>query len=422
MSNVAIAHPNRLLEYKAIHQKSTDWNTALPLANILTDVLPETARTQNAVKRTSFGISLSSLPYRNLSAIALVNHNLSTSAKVRFTVMNEPPTAYLYYDVDTSDLVIDAYVTFSGTQLRSSALDLDSHTLRLYIFSNDSKTKSSFDDYIEAFVHSHDLATGDLIFRITKRSVRTDETVCRNWMLYDLGLTNSKNVEVMNVPQWMPCWQRIYGVESSSLTWRSRNFWRGTVELEIMELVTKVHISFLTSKDVDNVSFANANSNVQPLGTHLHIDIDDSSELEFFTGTLTPNPDYSPYIELGRVFMGGYMQANINPEYGGITHGVKDNSEFQQSDSGQKFFHEKARARTASIQWNHLDKDEAFGNLLLSQLQQGISREILYTYSVEKIDTYQLLQSFIGRYVDLNPIQQPNVGLYSNNINLEEIL
>ena len=231
------------------------------------------------------------------------------------------------------------------------------------------------------------------------------------WIVYNLGNNGTlKTVNITNQPQWLDCWQRINPIDSPNLTWRSRNFWRGTVELEIMELVTKVHISFLKSAD-----------NQQPLGTHLHIDIDDSQEVQTWSDGTT-NLDYLPYIEIGRVFMGGYMEANINPEYGSITHGVKDNTEFQQSDSGQKFFHEKSRARTVSVQWNHLDKDEAFGNILLSQLQQGISREVLYTYSVEKIDNYQLLQSFIGRYVDLNPIQQPNVGLYSANINLEEIL
>jgi hypothetical protein len=112
---------------------------------------------------------------------------------------------------------------------------------------------------------------------------------------------------------------------------------------------------------------------------------------------------------------------NINAEYGGISHGVVDNTEFQQADSGQKFFNEKSRARTVSVQWNHFDKDEAM-QMLLSQLQQGISREVLYTYSVDKIDTYQLLQSFIGRYKDLNPLTQPDFGRWGASINLEEIL
>lgn len=406
MSNVAIAHPNRLLEYKALHYHSVDWSTALPLENILTDVLPETARTTNSTKRTSFGISLSALPYRNLNAIALVNHNLSTSAKVRFTVFNEPPISYFHQSV-TIDLFnsLPNPLVFTGTDLKTTSLV--GKTLKLYAVSNN-RNNSQVGGYIQGTCSAHNLATGDVSISNPTYHNFTSTYTYDHWIVFNLG-TNGKTISIQNQPTWLDCWQRIHPTNSGQLVWRSRNFWRGTVELEIMELVTKVHISFLTSETK------------QVLGTHLHIDIDDSVEPETWSD-MSPNLDYKPYIEIGRVFMGGYMEATINPEYGSITHGVKDNSEFQQSDSGQKFFHEKSRARTASIQWNHLDKDEAFGSILLSQLQQGISREVLYTYSVEKIDTYQLLQSFIGRYVDLNPIQQPNVGLYSASINLEEIL
>jgi hypothetical protein len=404
MSNVAIAHPNRLLEQKQLHYKSADWNTALPLTNILTDVLPETARTTSSTKRTSFGISLSALPYRNLNAIALVNHNLSTSAKLRFTVFNEPPIDYVYQTITTTGGLTTVTVTASNLKTTS----LNGRTLRMYAVSNN-RNHSFYNKYFEGVCSSHNLTTGSFTLTLTQ-DVTLGVATLDTWIVYDLGIGATKGVSIQNQPTWLDCWQRIYPTNSEQLTWRSRNFWRGTVELEIMELVTKVHISFLS-----------AGTQQQVLGTHLHIDIDDSLEQPTYSDG-SNNPNYFPYIEIGRVFMGGYLEARINPEYGSITHGVKDNTEFQQSDSGQKFFHEKSRARTASIQWNHLDKDEAFGSILLSQLQQGISREVLYTYSVEKIDTYQLLQSFIGRYVDLNPIQQPNVGLYSASINLEEIL
>jgi hypothetical protein len=417
MSNVAIAHPNRLLEYKALHYHDVDWNMALPLENILTDVLPETARTTGSTKRTSFGISLSALPYRNLNAIALVNHNLSVSAKVRFTVFNEPPIDYVYQNIVTG--ITQTSITLNTTNVQSG--DLVGNKIRIYGYTN-SRDNVNVGSYYEGDCSVHNVSTGSItIINVIKVGVFGSSTI-GNWIVFDLG-TNGKIISIQNQPTWLDCWQRIYPTTSNQLTWRSRNFWRGTVELEIMELVTKVHISFLSPSTQTNYGDYNqdVSKQKQVLGTHLHIDIDDSTEPETWSD-MSPNLNYKPYIEIGRVFMGGYMEATINPEYGSITHGVKDNTEFQQSDSGQKFFHEKSRARTASIQWNHLDKDEAFGSILLSQLQQGISREVLYTYSVEKIDSYQLLQSFIGRYVDLNPIQQPNVGMYSVSINLEEIL
>jgi hypothetical protein len=186
------------------------------------------------------------------------------------------------------------------------------------------------------------------------------------------------------------------------LSWRSTNLWRGTIEEEQRLSFTKIHISFL--KDVLTGN--------QPVGTHLHIDLDDSTE--------TTHPDL--FIELGRLFIGQYTMPNINPEYGSISHGFQDNSEISVSNSGTEFFYEKQKARTVDIQWNYLTEDEAFGGIYEASRSQGITREVLYAYDVEDTGSYQYARSFIGRFSQLNPITQPNVGLYGSSINIKELL
>jgi hypothetical protein len=405
MSNIAIAFPNRILEQKKLHYTLTDWNTNLPIDNILTDVLPETARTANGVRNVNFGISLSNLPYRTLGAMALVNHSLSTSAKVRFSVFNEPPIDYGSNSIAFSATGIISIVTDSVVGVYTSGM-----IIKLFPLPKISTNIFTTSCIVGTF-YDYGVETKTLRITVTAGGLNPtgDAATADRWYIGFGNQAGQTECTIINVPSWIDCWQRIYPTDSKELAWRSRNFWRGTVELEIMELVTKIHISFLSDQLAR-----------QPIGTHLNIAIDDSNEPETWSD-MSPNLNWKNYIELGRVFMGGYLMPVINAEYGGISHGVVDNTEFQQSDSGQKFFHEKARARIVAIQWNHFDKDEAM-QMLLSQLQQGISREVLYTYSVDKIDTYQLLQSFIGRYKELNPLTQPDFGRWGASINLEEIL
>ena len=405
--NIAIASPNRLVEQKKLHYTHADWNTSLPIENILTDVLPETARTANGVRTVNFGISLSDLPYRTLGAMALINHSLSTSAKVRFCVFNEPPIDYASNTVAFNatgniSVITDAAIVVTGWVAGATKIKLfPLPKIRDKVFTT---------SYIEGTFVSYTAGTKTLVINRTASANPSGDALNADRWYVGFGLQAGKTeCTVQNSLAWRDCWQRIYPIDSGDLAWRSRNFWRGTVELEIMELVTKIHISFLSDQ------FAR-----QPLGTHLNIAIDDSNEPATWSDGTT-NPNYKDYIELGRVFMGGYLQSRIQAEYGDISHGVVDNTESKTSDGGQKFFHEKSRARTVAIQWNRFDKGEAM-QLMLSQLQQGISREVLYTYSVDKIDTYQLLQSFVGRHTTLNPLTQPDFGKWGAGINLEEIL
>ena len=395
MSNVAIAYPNRLLELNTLH--NCDWvnNSISPLSNIQTPILSETARTSNfgsvASKHCSFGISLSSLPYRTFGAIGLVNHNLTTSAKCRFSVFNEPPLSYT-----KNSLSMTGSGSFSVTLDTSIATLAVGTKLKFYACSSD--TLNTTTNYFYATVTSHSGTS----LSCSRDGVISGAGTFALWYIGYGSQTGKTESIIVNTPEWVSVWRRIYPSNSEFLTWRSKNLWRGSIEEEQRLAFTKIHISFLK----DTISGG------QPIGTHLHVDINDATE--------TVNVDM--FLEVGRVFIGQYSQPTVNPEYGAIDHNFVDNSELTTSNSGTEYAYEKAKTRTVSVQWNHLTEDEAFGGIYEASRSQGITREVLYAYDVDDAGAYQYARSFIGRFTQLNAITQPNVGLFGASINLKEIL
>ena len=414
MSNVSIAYPNRLLELNKLHQ--CDWvnNTISPLSNITTPILSETARTSDytgpttsaiaAQKHVSFGLSLKNLPYRTFGAVGLINHNLSTSAKARFSVFNEPPIAY------TRDLI--ALVPVAGTKWAGGTVGVTITLTEAPIANLPTGTRIKFyacgsytveeSNWFRAVVVSNTGTSLRFIYSAHPAS-STVPYMHQLWYIgYDAGVTGKTESKLVNLPKWDNVWKRVYPSNSSWVTWRSTNIWRGCIEEEQRLAFTKISISFLTD----------ANTGEQPTGSHLHIDINDTTE----------TVDIDNYIELGRVFIGQYSQPKINPEYGSIEHGFIDNSEITTSNSGTEFYYEKAKSRTVSVQWNHLTEDEAFGSIYEASRSQGTTREVLYAYDVNDTGSYQYARSFIGRFTQLNAITQPNFGMYGASINLKEIL
>lgn len=399
MSNIALVYPNRAIEVARNNAGNisglfkADWweNANLPLSNIITDCLPETARTTKL--RNSFAISIPAIPYRTIGAVALLNHNMTTSARIKHSVFNEPAIGYSNNSLQIRD---SGYITFQIYGLTTSLLTSPETYLTLFGCSND-PTVGTNGEYMHGFVTAHNLITGSITFCVMDSNASLPRKTYNIWYV---AKANKVLPKLLNTPEWKYVWQRIHAVDSPELTWESSNFWTGTIEEEQRQGYTKLCLNFLKNKD---------NPTLQPVGTHLHIDIDDSN-----------NQD--GYVEIGYLMYGQYFQSKINPQYGGIQHGYVDISEMQQADSGQKYYHEKAKARTVSISYDMLDKQEAFGQIFEAYRQQGISRPVIYSYSPVRLDSYQYAQSFIGRFAQLNPITQPNFGMYGATINLEEML
>jgi len=96
--DITLAWPNRV-DTATLASSGASWETTLPLVNLQTRQYAQVARTTSA---TSFTLTALLPKIRKLSAVALVNHNLSVTGTVRFK-------AYLGTD-NTSELLWDSGV------------------------------------------------------------------------------------------------------------------------------------------------------------------------------------------------------------------------------------------------------------------------------------------------------------------------
>jgi hypothetical protein len=387
MSNIIICHPNRLIEQNKLWSNASAWTTSLPVSNILSPVLQKKARTTsfatNLPAKAWLGISLQRTPDRYMGAISIINHNFSTSSKVKFTVYKHAP--YFYSETTAT---ISTSLTLS---IPSSTVILAAGTsIRIYAHSSDPIVNDDF--VLTGTIGS--VALGATSISITN-IVIPNGFVGKTFSKWFIG--DSTAVRINN-PKWNNIWTRVTETSSASSIWNSTTFWNGLIEEEQRNSYTKIHISQL---------YTVASTEQQAYGSHLHMELYDSA---------------STYLEFGRLFIGQIVSPKVNPEYGAVEFGYIDNSEMQQSNSGTKYFYEKQKLRTVSLQWNHLDINDALGGIYDAYRSQGISREVLYLYSSDVNEPYAYAKSFLGRFTSLNAINQPNPGLYSASVNIEEIL
>jgi hypothetical protein len=417
MSNITFVFPNRGNEIKrnnageitGFHKVNWAENPYLPLDNVLTTVLPDTARTTDFVwdnvnrtdnKRASFAMSLPAIPYRPIGAAALIGHNISISGKVRFIVYNEPALCY----VNVAKTIVDSgSTTITIPTTIAAPASLIGKTLRLFGHSSN-KSDTRTGDFIEGTVTAHD-GSGLVTLNVT-----TANGVGQTYSFWYVGNSSNVEIKVVNIPAWENVWERVYDTNSSKAPFRSRNFWRGTIEPEEITGYTTLCVKFFERY---------SDSTAQPLGTHLHVDIDDSGNLPFYGDDI--NPYYEPFIEIGYVMFGKYFTPNLNATVDSFKDGMIDPSQSQSADGGQLYFHEKEKIRTVSMQFDLLSKDEAYNDVKEMQRMQGITRPVIYLFSKTKLDNFHYQQSFVGFLDGLNPIGMTSNTLYNTNISLREM-
>ncbi|MDD5227195.1 MAG: hypothetical protein PHD53_00160 [Methylococcales bacterium] len=421
-NNITFVYPNRTREIRrnnsgtitGLHKCNFTENVNLPLSNILTDVIPEKARMDFAspsLKKCSFAISLPNIPYREIGCVAVASHNLSIVGKLRISIFNEPPIGYAVTSAVAAGGNIATFTFVAGDKPTSLA---NGTKLKLFACSSDQNDRHT-ETIIYATVTGYNTGTGVATCTTTGGSLPTnlDTVSYANWFVgYASGNVGKNESLLLNIPAWVQAWQRIHLPESPDLTWFSREFMTGTVEEAQRLDYTALSLNFMTRKEGDGLA---------PVGTHVRIDLDDSQTTQTYSDGTT-NPSYQPFIEVGYVMFGQTFTAENNPEYGAIKHGIEDPSDYQESDGGQEYWHEKQKRRTVSVSFNLLDKTEAIGKVHEMQRLQGKSRPVIYSFTNRDFDEFHYAQSFIGRNVTLDPIGQPDYGKYDANINLKEMI
>jgi hypothetical protein len=192
----------------------------------------------------------------------------------------------------------------------------------------------------------------------------------------------------------MDAWASLAGARwvASELSWRSNNFWRGTVSKEDAEGLTPI-------------AFHIAPADIQ--ARYLRIRIID-----------TTNAD--GYVQIGRVFVGPAWTPTVNYSYGGSL-AYEDPTTVDTSLGGAEYFDERSPYRVMRFTLGFLDeKTEGFAKALDIVRRAGISGEILVIPDPDDKDNGQR-RNFMGRLRQLSPLEQAMFQLNSMAFEIKEL-
>lgn len=127
------------------------------------------------------------------------------------------------------------------------------------------------------------------------------------------------------------------------------------------------------------------------------------------------------YVQIGRLFMADIWAPERNYITGaGLSY--EDNSAFDTSLGGQKFFDVRDRLRVHRIAWDALSEADAYNQVLEMQRLCGISGEVLHIPDPDDT-SYAVRRNFVGRLRSLQPIVIKTVEpLFGVEMELEELL
>jgi hypothetical protein len=125
---------------------------------------------------------------------------------------------------------------------------------------------------------------------------------------------------------------------------------------------------------------------------HITIEIED-----------TANPD--GYVQIGRLFAGGGMVPEVNPEYGGMQDGWDDKSTKLESENGSEWATPRRRLKTVSFDLRSLSLAEG-EQLHEMQRVLGTVDEVLYVPDVENAALAQRY-GMLGTFSELSPLDYP---------------
>jgi hypothetical protein len=194
-------------------------------------------------------------------------------------------------------------------------------------------------------------------------------------LIYDSGLVD--------------VWTRVYN--SLDLLWEDPSFWDGRPSNEDRAAYTTLFYTYMPQ-----------NYGVKSV----KIVIDDSA-----------NPD--GFLSFGRLMLSKYFSPNYNASYG-LKYTPKSNTSLTFCN-GTAYAREAKQNRLVTFNLDYLSKNEAFKKIWSAMRSQDISKEVLYSEHKTR-DQYSIETSIMGRFEQLSPVDQPSFSLFSNAINLIEIL
>lgn len=384
-SNISLSYPNRIDECTIAETTSTTWTTSLPLSNIQNPVIKRVARSTIGYRTSTLKINLPYEP-RSIGVVSLINHNLTTNAKVRVIA---------YSGLD-----------FGGDVRFDSGSDFRAWTILYPIYSeNTAGTKYPWE--------SRNWWLGSI-----EEDQRKSYTSMATYYPTENAMVRSVKIIIDDTPT-------ISATSTTSVT-------VGTGE---KTFTVATGLSFIAGQEItiyktsDNTTFvAGTINSYSPTTGALVLNSTSYGGTSSHSAWSVINGEN--YIEIGRVFLGRTVEPSINPFYGEISQGYVDLTEIQRSVDNTKYYYIKPKMRTLACTLKHLTQEEAFSGFYDAQREVGLSGELLYSYSKPDyigninmtVDKNFYARTFLCNFSELSPIENPFVNGFQTSLKLEEIV
>ena len=382
MSNITLVYPNRIDECLIADTVPSNWSTQLPITNIQSPVIKKVARTNIGVVSTE--ITLNNVNQsRPIGGIAIINHNMTTSAKVRFEGWSG--------------------LNLTGTKRFDSTPSYRSYPIMFPIEGGAIPFESR----------------GWFAGTIEEAERKSYTSVC-SFFLPENAMCQSFKITITDT-------RSISATSSDSKT----------IAKGLITFNTVTAGNFISGQEVTIYSSANNTNYMKGIvsscvGTALLVTITQIGGSGTFASWNIITGDN--YLQIGRIILGKAVTPERNPEFGDFSIGYIDLSEMQRANDNTKYFYIKPRMRVVSANFKHLNKLEAYHDFLDAQRSLGISGELLFTFSKPEYftdgvtnsnitkDINHYANTFLCNFPELNPLEMPYVNGYSAAIKLEEIV
>ncbi len=387
MSNIVLIYPNRLDECVISDATPANWSVKLPLTNIQNPVIKKVARTNIGVRTVTLKINLAN-QVRSIGGIAIINHNLTTNAKVRIEgfggldFKNSAGVTQTTGDRFDNGNLYRAYPIINPHDNGKNPFE----SRNWWLGSVDEAERKSYTPVTAYYPPDNQMCQS---LRITITDTVTVGATSTAGVLIGKGQKTFTGLSVSNA---FYSGQKITIYSNAN----NANFMSGEVSSCVGDTL------------ILNVSAIGGN------GT--------STDWQIISG--------DNFLQIGRIIIGKAIEPARNPEYGDYSIGYTDLSEKQLASDNTKYFYLKPKMRVVNFTLKHLNHTEALSGFLDAQRELGLSGELLFTLSkpdyVGNInmpaDKNTYANTFLCNFAELNPLTNVYVGGWSNTLKLEEIV
>lgn len=195
-----------------------------------------------------------------------------------------------------------------------------------------------------------------------------------------------------------------------------------TIDLSASSNINAIAVTGYNLTSLATISIAHSSDNITYTGIETKTVGTLTSVLFFFTLiqdrywqiTLTDTTNESPYIEVGRVFIGTYFEPEANLHTNWSVE-IVDESTSRRSAGLQKWRTNKVPFSRVTFRLPHLTQSEAFQNFIDILIRIGIKTDIFLSLFPEGNANQKTIGDLYGRFIGVPGVTNPAIGAYATD-------